>query len=234
MKAIVNTAPGCVEIQDWEKPEPRDGQVRIQTRYCGVCATDLLMIAGWQRTPYPSIPGHEWSGIIDSIGVNVDKKLIGRHCVADNVLSDGGEVGFEHPGGYGEYLITDARNLQLLPESFPLDLAALIEPLAVSVHAFNRFRIRNRENAIIFGDGPIGLLMLFILKIEGVKEVFLVGGRSQRLECALSLGAKEVINYHTISGSLSQEIVRLCGKQNLNLIEATGSTTLLKLVLKHR
>lgn len=228
MRAIVNTSAGCVELKEWEKSKPGTGQVRIHTRYCGVCATDLLMIAGWNRTGYPSIPGHEWSGVVDSIGSGVDKGLIGKRCVAYNVLSDGGEVGFEHPGGYGEYLITEAINIQVLPDDFPLDLAVLIEPLAVCVRAFNRLRIENRESAFIFGDGPIGLLMLFILKKEGVKDIFLVGGRNQRLQCALGLGAKGVINYHDFSGNLLQEIIRLCGKRNLNLIEASGSKSAIK------
>ena len=61
MKAIVNTAPGCVDWKDVPTPEPAPGQVRIRTAACGICATDLEMIAGWQRTSFPAIPGHEWS-----------------------------------------------------------------------------------------------------------------------------------------------------------------------------
>src|SRR5512133_2714339 len=96
MKAIVNTAPGRLELCQWPAPQPQAGQVRIRTAACGICATDLQMIAGWKRTGFPSIPGHEWSGVVDAAGPDVDPAILGRACVADNVLSDGGEVGFEH------------------------------------------------------------------------------------------------------------------------------------------
>ena len=69
------------------------------------------------------------------MGPAVDPALLGKPCVAENVLSDGGEVGFEHPGGYGQFLVTEAGNLHPLPEDFPLSTAALIEPLAVCVRA---------------------------------------------------------------------------------------------------
>ena len=96
MKAIVNTAAGQVQWKDWPTPQPGPGQVRIRTAACGICATDLEMIAGWARTTFPCIPGHEWSGVVDAVGEGVDAKWLGQSCVAENVLADGGEVGFEH------------------------------------------------------------------------------------------------------------------------------------------
>ena len=116
MKAIVNTAPNRLELLDWPLPHPGPGQVRIRTGACAICATDLNMIAGWERTGTPAIPGHEWAGTVDAVGEGADPALPGRRCVGDNILSDGGEVGFEHPGGYGEYFLTEANNLHFLPD----------------------------------------------------------------------------------------------------------------------
>lgn len=65
MKAIVNTGPDKLEMLELPMPETKAGQVRIHTAACGICATDLDMIHGWDRTGFPSIPGHEWSGIGD-------------------------------------------------------------------------------------------------------------------------------------------------------------------------
>ena len=56
-----------------------------------------------------------------------DPGLVGRPCVAENVLADGGEVGFEHPGGYAECFLTEARSLHPLPAGLGLETAALIE-----------------------------------------------------------------------------------------------------------
>jgi 2-desacetyl-2-hydroxyethyl bacteriochlorophyllide A dehydrogenase len=218
MKALVNTAPGRLELQDWPLPAPGPGQVRVKTALCGICATDLEMIAGWPRTGFPSVPGHEWSGVIDAVGAGVDAGLVGAHCVAENTLSTGGEVGFEAPGGYGEYLLAEAANLHILPQAFPLHLAALVEPLAVCVRAVQRLRIENFSRALVFGDGAIGLLVMLLLKRAGVKEVGVVGGRPFRIDMARGLGAVPALDFH------DQAALADLGKVAYpNIVEASGS-----------
>jgi threonine dehydrogenase-like Zn-dependent dehydrogenase len=231
MKAIVNTAPGQLDWQDWPAPQPGPHMVRIRTSVCGICATDLEMIRGWDRTGFPSIPGHEWSGLVDAVGAGVDGALLGRPCVAENVRADGGEVGFEHPGGYGQFLLTEARNVRVLPSGFPMDQAALIEPLAVCVRAMGRLRIERTESAMVFGDGAIGLLMLALLKRAGVRTVLLVGGRPARLAAAAEFGADSVINYHDAGGPLDESIAKAPGHPFANVIEASGSPAALALAL---
>jgi threonine dehydrogenase-like Zn-dependent dehydrogenase len=223
MKALVNTAPGQLEWKDWPMPEPGPGQVRIRTGACGICATDLEMINGWQRTGLPAIPGHEWAGVVDAVGCCGDTSLVGNRCVAENVLADGGEVGFEHAGGYAEYLITEARNIHVLPTGFPLAAATLIEPLAVCVRALNRLRLEQRTSAVIFGDGPIGLLMLLLLRGENVAQIILVGGRSKRLNLARQFGATAVVNYHETQGNLAAAVAALPGAPFPHVVEASGS-----------
>lgn len=224
MKAIVNTSSDRLEWQDWPLPQPGPGQVRIRTGACGICATDLEMIHGWQRTGFPAIPGHEWAGTVDAVAPNFDPKLIGRRCVAENVLADGGEVGFEHPGGYAEYLITEARNVHVLPDEFPFTVAALIEPLAVCVRALNRLRLECQDSALIYGDGAIGLLMLLLLRAEKVRNITLVGGRAERLKLAEQFGATAVLNYHDAGNDMVAAINTLPDAPFPNVIEASGST----------
>ncbi len=198
MKAIVNTAPGQLEFQDLPTPEPHAGQVRIHTVACGICATDLEMIAGWERTGFPAVPGHEWSGTVDAVGQGVDATLVGRPCVAENVLADGGEVGFEHPGGYAECFLTEAANLQVLPDDFDLNAAALIEPLAVCVRGMNRLGEFDRGGPVlVIGDGPIGLILVMLLQHHGASQIVLTGGRDPRLALARQFGAARTVNYHT-------------------------------------
>ena len=227
MKAIVSTAPNTLVWMDRPLPQPGPGQVRIRTGACGICATDLLMIAGWQRTGYPAIPGHEWSGTVDAVGPGVDTHLMGQHCVAENVwVADGGEVGFEHSGGYGQYLVTEAAKVQVLPAEFPFDEAALIEPLAVSVRALRRLGLVH-GGVLVLGDGPIGLLVTDLLAHAGADEITLVGGRAHRLQLAREFGARFTINHHEIQGDLAQAIQNRTGVSGQGkfsaVVEATGS-----------
>lgn len=222
MKAIVNTGPNRLELQDLPLPDPGPGQVRIRTVACGICATDLEMIAGWKRTGFPAVPGHEWAGVVEASGPGGDTSLIGRLCVAENVLSDGGEVGFEHPGGYAEYFLTEARNVHYLPLGFPAASAALVEPLAVCIRGLQRVRWNDQDRVVIFGDGPIGLLILMLFKAGGIRQVVLAGGRSERLQLARELGADTAVNYHD-AGDLTRVLGQLTHDPYTLAAEASGS-----------
>jgi len=232
MKAIVVTAPNILEFKDLPLPVPQRGQARIRTKACGICATDLEMIGGWARTPFPGIPGHEWSGIVDAVGDGGDKTIIGRRCVAENVLRDGGEVGFEHPGGYAEYFITETDNINFLPADFPMAVAALVEPLAVAIRAMRRMRIADQSAALILGDGPIGLLMTILLKRAGVGNIALVGGRGNRLALAQELGAARTLNYHDFGERGMEAACAVLDCSFPNVIEASGSAAAIRTALK--
>jgi 2-desacetyl-2-hydroxyethyl bacteriochlorophyllide A dehydrogenase len=223
MKAIVNTAPGKLEMLDWPMPQPAVGQVRIRTGACAICATDLLMIAGWDRTGFPAIPGHEWAGTVDAVGPGANASLVGKKCVAENVLADGLEVGFEHPGGYAQYLVTEAANVRPLPDDFDLTAAALIEPLAVCMRGMHRLRDGLRGPILIFGDGPIGLLLTSLLAGKGHRDITLAGGRDARLALARELGAARTVNYHKLGDNLVDGIQTSGTGKFATVIEASGS-----------
>ena len=231
MKAIVNTGPNRLEWLDLPLPQPGPGQVRIRTGACGICATDLQMIAGWQRTPFPAIPGHEWSGRVDAVGPDVGADWVGRSVVADNVLADGGEVGFEHTGGYASYFLTEAACLRALPDAFPLPAATLIEPLAVCVRGMRRLAVEDHRAALVVGDGPIGLLMSSLLRLARVERIVLVGGRPARLQLARELGAEAVLNYHEAKADLTRAALALVPGGAPNVVEASGTEAGIRLAL---
>ena len=225
MKAAVNTAPGRIEWRDLPEPEPGRGEVRIRTAACGVCSSDLELIAGGMsgRVNLPAIPGHEWSGTVDAVGPGVDEELVGSPCVGENVLSRGGEVGFEHPGAYGEFFVTEAGNLRRLPADFPTAAATLIEPLAVCLRGMRRLGVEPRRPGLVVGDGVIGLLSVALLEADGVKEIICVGGRPARLELAASLGASRTVNYHDAGAGLVEMLRRARPGGFPSVIEASGS-----------
>ena len=231
MRAIVNTGPDRLALKEIPAPEPAEGWVRVRTRACGICATDLEMISGWERTGFPSVPGHEWSGTIDSVGPGGDASLIGKNCVAENVLSDGGEVGFEHPGAYAQFLTTEAANVHLLPHDFPLTNAALIEPLAVCIRGINRLH-EVIEPVIIFGDGPIGLLTLALLRHRGARDITLVGGREIGLALANEWGAARTVNYLETAETPEFGVRRTACAPFQTLIEASGNATAMQTAIQ--
>lgn len=222
MKALVCVGPSRLEVREIPCPVPGEGQVRIRTGACGICATDLLMIAGHERAPPGSILGHEWSGVVDAVGPGVDAAWLGRRCVAENVLADGGEVGFEHPGGYAEYFLTEVGKLETLPPDFPFAVATLIEPLAVCLRGLHRLVDLPAGRALVLGDGPIGLLMLALLCGRGC-AVTLVGGRRKRLALADRLGAVACIDYHRFRGDLGEALRPLVKAPVRLVVEASGS-----------
>ncbi|MGB9587072.1 MAG: zinc-dependent alcohol dehydrogenase [Armatimonadota bacterium] len=221
----MNVAPGQLEIREMPIPHAGTGEVRIRVAACGICATDVQMIRGWERTGFPSIPGHEWAGIVDEVGPGVSDALLEAHVVGENVLSSGGEVGFEYPGGYAEYLVTEASKLQVLPDDYPLTTATLIEPLAVCVRGLRRLRRDAQGPYLIFGDGPIGLIFLMLLVSQG-HEVVLVGERESRLKLARELGAKQVVNFQETG------MYPVGGLRFSSIIEASGSVNALEASLE--
>lgn len=222
MDAIVVAAPGNVEWRRVPDPVPGPGQVLIRTGACGICATDLAMIAGWSRTGPGAIPGHEWAGTVEAVGPGVAPSLEGLRCVAENVLRDGGEVGFEHPGGYAQLFLTEAALLQPLPVGLPFPVATLIEPLAVCHRGLRRLGPLEAGPVLVFGDGPIGLLLVLLLARRGA-ESLLVGGRPERLALARELGAGAVLNYHEAGSGLADALAARLGRAVPHVIEASGS-----------
>lgn len=225
MRAIVNTGPGLLEMRELPAPVPGAGQALIRTAFCSICATDLKMIAGWDRTGFPSIPGHEWSGVVEAVGPGVDAGLVGEPCVAENVLSVGGEIGFEHPGGYGELFLTEARNVLPLPAGLELAAAPLVEPLAVGVHALERLGrpVAADEPVLVSGDGAVGLLLVMALAAKGCRDVTLVGGRAGRLAIGAEHGASRTLNYHRLDGPVAEALARATGRRFPVVFEASGS-----------
>lgn len=166
-----------IDIREAELVPPRSGEVQIKVAYVGICGTDLHILHGKMdaRVTLPAIIGHEMSGTIAAIGDGVTRWSVGDPvtvmplewdgtcpaCLAGNqhICQNLNFIGIDSPGALQGYWNVAADVLVILPESLRLDHAALVEPVAVSVHDVRRSGLVPGEKAVVIGGGPIGVLI---------------------------------------------------------------------------
>lgn len=212
MKAYMMMSPGRGEMVDLPKPVPKHGEVRVRTAYAGICGSDLHAYHGHHaRRILPLVPGHEISGWIDAFGPGVNNLLLGGPVVIypeqgcqkcdvclsgwTNLCSSKVLLGTEKwPGGFSEYFCAPVENLLSLPTDMDLRTAALAEPLAVAIHAFNQAKLDKSDNILIFGCGGIGGVLTFLAKQCKCRHVTVCDLAELKLEVATALGADATIN----------------------------------------
>ncbi|MDG3010367.1 2,3-butanediol dehydrogenase [Rhodococcus sp. D2-41] len=207
---------GIDDLRVEEVPEPRvqPGHVLIDVAYNGICGSDLGMVHafGISSQPHPltgvcgpQILGHEFSGTVSELGADVDGIAVGdRVVVQPNYHCDtcvrcrGGlehlcEVAAFHGinapgGGLAERTVVPAANVHVLPDSVTLEQAAVVEPLAVALHAVELSGIAPGQTALIIGAGPIGIATALNLRAGGVDRILLSERSSERRKVAAALG----------------------------------------------
>ncbi|MGW8375552.1 alcohol dehydrogenase catalytic domain-containing protein [Streptomyces sp. ODS28] len=208
-RSVLVEGPRAHRITHHEAPEPGPGEVRVAVHAAGVCASDREVYEG-TRAPgyvrYPVVPGHEWSGTVDTVGDGVDPKLTGRKVVAEGFraclrcdrcregstslcASGYEETGFTCPGAFAETLNVPARLLHPLPDEADLRAAALLEPSAVSAAAVLAGAPLPGERVAVVGAGTLGLLAAQLLAAYSPGELLVIDPRTRRAELALELGA---------------------------------------------
>jgi threonine dehydrogenase-like Zn-dependent dehydrogenase len=200
MKQVNIHAPGRVEIDEVADPVmgARDAIVRVSA--CGICGSDLGYIklgglAGPTDTPMPI--GHEFAGIVESVGSEVTGIAVGARVVVnpmsnENSIGNGGAQGAFAPRVLVPNVVA-GNSLFEIPDSLPMDLAALAEPLSVGMQGVDRTHPQPGEKAVVLGAGPIGLCAVASLKFRGIDDIISVDLSSHRLEIARKLGARATL-----------------------------------------
>jgi D-arabinose 1-dehydrogenase-like Zn-dependent alcohol dehydrogenase len=213
MRAIVVERPESVSLIEIETPRPGPGEARVRSVVAGVCRTDIDILTGalderWVR--FPVVPGHEWSGVVDSVGEGVTTVEPGQRVVcegnigcmacarcragATHLCQSYDAVGFTRSGGWGEFVVVPARILHVLPEHVSFEAAALVEPGSCVVKALGRARIEPAETVGVVGVGAMGALAIRIARLRSPAAIVAYGVRDEELELARTLGADEVVN----------------------------------------
>lgn len=216
MKALMKTSSGFnkMKLINVDKPIPTGNQVLIKVAYTGICGTDIHAYRGeYDRLKTPITLGHEFSGVVDSIGEKVTEVKTGDLVTSETTFSTCGEcepcknkeynlclkregIGTQVNGSFAEYVLTREESVHILDKSISLLAASITEPIACCVHAsMEKAKIKKNDVAVVVGPGPIGLCMTQVLKSIGSKVIVLgITQDEERLKAALELGADCVIN----------------------------------------
>jgi (R,R)-butanediol dehydrogenase / meso-butanediol dehydrogenase / diacetyl reductase len=229
MKALRWYARKDVRYVDAPEPSPGPGQLKIKVSLAGICGTDLKEYAyGPVLIPPAKVPitiGHEFSGTVAAIGKGVKGFKVGDRvsgvgnsycgqCYACkmgryNLCLNQGFNGLFSDGCMAEYFILPDYSCYQLPDSVPDELGALVEPLAVAIHAVGQAHIAEGNKVAVVGDGTIGLCSLLAAKAAGASRVYLVAKHHGRGALALKLGAAAVI--YTTDGDPVKQLQDLTG-----------------------
>ncbi|MER2106094.1 MAG: 2,3-butanediol dehydrogenase [Solibacillus sp.] len=223
MKAALWYKAKDIRVEQIEEPKVTTGRVKIKVAWTGICGSDLHeYVAGPIFVPVnephyvskdvaPIVMGHEFSGVVEEVGEGVTSVKPGDKVVVEPILACGEcaackkgkynickHLGFHGlsggGGGFAEYTVVDERWVHKMPEGLSLEQGALVEPAAVALHAVRMSKLKAGDKAVVFGVGPIGLLVIEALKVAGASEIYAVELSKERGAKALELGAKAVIN----------------------------------------
>ena len=238
MKAWVLHDKNDIRLEEREIPVPKRGEVLLRVGAVGICGSDIQRVFVTGAHHMPLIPGHEFSGVAESVGEGTDPSLIGKRygvfplipcrkcgpCLQKKyeLCRNYDYLGSRRDGAYAELVTAPAENLIPLPEKVSLEEAAMLEPLSVAMHALLRGRPRKEETVALIGLGTIGLMLAMLLKEEGINPLCIGNRMSQSKKCQ-RLGIPEEDFYNVRDGgALSWLAERTKGRMPEVVFECVG------------
>ena len=235
------TAPGKIEFRDVPVPKVKEGQVLVKIKRIGICGSDIHVYHGKHPyTSYPVVQGHEVSGEIVKLTdggsnfkegdkVTIQPQMVCGRCYSckhgQNHICDNLKVmGFQATGMASEYFAVDLKKALKLPENISYDHGALVEPLAVAVHALKRGGDIKRRKILILGAGPIGNLVAQAANGMGAQSVMITEISDYRLNIARECGINYCLNSKT--QDIGEKLINTFGEDKADLIlECVGINT---------
>jgi threonine 3-dehydrogenase len=210
MKALVKAkAEKGLWLQEVPVPEIAPDEVLIKIERTAICGTDMH-IYGWddwaqKNVPVPLVVGHEYGGRVAAIGSTVKRVAVGARVTGEGHVvgrrsrnaragrfhldPDTKGIGVNLPGAFAEYLALPEFNVIPLPESVPLDIAAILDPLGNAVHTALAFDLVG-EDVLITGAGPIGIMAAAVAERAGARRIVLTDIEDWRLNFAKDLTSR--------------------------------------------
>ena len=243
MKALLLSKYRHLEIADVPTPAPAPGELLIRVAACGICGSDVHGYDGssGRRIP-PIVMGHEAAGTVAAVGAGVADFSKDDRVTFDSTVYCGtcafcfrGEINlcdyrqvlgvscsdYRRAGAFAEYVVVPARIVYRLPDNLSFAEAALLEAVAVALHAVSLTPVAPDSNALVVGAGMIGLLILQALRAAGCKRVLVADIDKSRLKLAEYFGATEAL--WAADPDFLDQILQLSGGAGMDVaIEAVG------------
>lgn len=200
MKAATVQSTGIVSVLDVEKPTPSKGEVLVKVKYTGVCGSDVPRVLEGRVHRFPIVLGHEFSGVVERVGENVDASLVGKRvagvplvpcgdckCCLDgdySLCEQYSFIGSRQAGSMAEYVCVPSSCVFPVSNDVSDIEAAFFEPATVALHAVNLTSFASGCTALVYGSGTIGILLAQSLVALGARSVVLCNRSQSRLNNA--------------------------------------------------
>lgn len=203
MKAYVLEGIGRLEYKDVPVPPLREDEALVKVMSAGICGSDIPRIFKTGTYHFPTIPGHEFAGVVCQAGSEKYDTLVGKRagvfplipCKKCEQCRDRkyemcrsySYLGSRTDGGFAEYAAVPVWNLIELPEQVGFEDAAMLEPACVALHAVRRADMDKVRSVAVYGCGTIGVLALQWLSALGVGRIYAIGTRREQRELVTEL-----------------------------------------------
>jgi L-iditol 2-dehydrogenase len=201
LKACVLHDIGDLRYEDVPTPVAETEEMLLQVRASGICGSDIPRVFVKGTYHFPTIPGHEFSGVVVGGG---DENLLGKRAAVFPLIpcrtcpmckageyaqcSDYDYYGSRRDGAFAEYIAVKKWNLVFIPDNVSYEEAAMCEPASVALHAIRRAGVEPGQTVVIFGAGPIGIILAQWAKAAGAKDILLYDIDAEKCAFAEQMG----------------------------------------------
>jgi threonine dehydrogenase-like Zn-dependent dehydrogenase len=210
-------------VEDYPMPEPAPGEALIRVRTAGICNTDLELVKGYRE--FRGVPGHEFVGVVERAPGAADwegRRVVGEinaacttcptclagrptHCPNRTTLGI-----IKRDGAFAEYLSLPVRNLHLVPDSIPDELAVFTEPLAAACEIPEQIHVHPTDRVVVLGDGKLGLLCAQVLALTGC-DLIVIGRHREKLDILAQRGIPVALDGEDNSAGSADIVVEATG-----------------------
>lgn len=235
MKGYSLHAVNDLRYEELEYPEFTSGWCVVKVKAAGICSSDIPRVYTKGAYHFPIVPGHEFSGVVDKVADKENEYLVGKkvgifplipcrkcpQCKEGHyeMCSNYDYVGSRRDGGFAEYVAVPIWNLVELSDAIPFEEAAMMEPLAVALHAMKIADIKDDNTVAIIGTGMIAFVAAQWAKKLGAGEVTVIGRSESKRKIAENISEIEYLTFAN------------CQKEFDVVLEAVGSNNAIDMAI---